>query len=167
MSAATRWLIGIGVATVMLVVASVAVARLVDREVEYDVGTPEGTVQAYLRAVAGGDATTAYGFYSTDLQDSCEITNLRDSLRLGTEDFRATLRDVTERADTVEVRVSLMQTYGSGPFDRGESVSEQVFVLTAEGGGWRLVEAPWPSWCPTPVPPARGAATGTEATIWG
>src|SRR5690606_71455 len=129
------------------------------REVDLDASTPEGTVQAYLRAVADGDATTAYAFYAPDLQQECDISYLRDSLRYGADDFRASLGEVTERGDTVEVTLAITQIYGSGPFGRSESTFDQVFILQDTAEGWRLVEAPWPSWCPIPAPGERGAAT--------
>lgn len=152
MSASSRWLIGIGVATAVLVAASLLVANLVDREVEYDPASPEGTVQAYLRAVTESDASSAFAFYSSDLQARCEIEQIRDSLQWGPEGFRVSLRDVDEFDDRVEVTVAITQVYGSGPFDRSESTFDQVFVLQQEADGWRFVEAPWPSWCPTPAP---------------
>jgi len=172
MSASSRWLVVIAATTVILVAAGLVAAQVIDREVEYDVSTPEGTVQAYLRAVAEGDATAAYAFYGASLQEHCDVTYLRDSLRWGAENFRASLRDVVTREDTVEVRISLVQTYGSGPFGRSESVFDQVFVLEESPDGWRFTEAPWPSWCPVPATPAspRGAlpvqADGRGAELW-
>lgn len=170
MSASNRWLILIAAVTALLIGASLAVASLVDREVEYDIATPEGTVQVYLRAVADRDATAAFEFYSADLRASCEIAHLRDSLQWRSENFRASLRDVIERDATVEVSVAIVETYGSGPFDRGESTFNQVFVLTAEDGGWRFVEVPWPSWCPTPatsLPGLPGTTTDQGSRLWG
>lgn len=166
MSASTRWIVLIGAATLTLVLASVAVAQFVDREVEYEIGTPEGAVQAYLRAVTERDATTAHSFYSAELRDSCDITHLRDSLRWESDNFRATLSDVVSQGDTTEVRVSIVQTYGSGPFGRSESVFEQTFVLADIEGDWRFVEVPWPSWCPEPATPARGSLISPESAPW-
>ncbi len=171
MSASSRWLIGIGIATAVLVAASLLVANLVDREVEYDPASPEGTVQAYLRAVTENDASSAYAFYGSDLQARCEIEQIRDSLQWGPEGFRVSLREVDEVDDRVEVTVAITQVYGSGPFDRSESTFDQVFVLHSEADGWRFVEAPWPSWCPTPAPatnldltPRAGLQTAAEIT---
>jgi hypothetical protein len=159
MTASTRWLAIVGGVTVALVVVSLVVAQIAGREVELDLATPEGTVQAYLRAVAEGDSTSAYAYYSPALQARCDISYLRDSLRFRSTSFRASLGEVTERGDTVEVRISITEIYGSGPFGRSESRFEQLFILEETEAGWRFAEAPWPSWCPVPIEP-RGAALG-------
>lgn len=165
MTASTRWLFVVAGAAAVLIVVSVIVALAVDREADLDLTTPEGTVQAYLRTVAEKDATAALAFYSDDLARSCEVSAIRDSLRYGADDFRASLDDVTVRGDTTEVSVALTQIYGSGPFDRGESTFQQVFVLVETSEGWRFSEPPWPSWCPRSVPtsvptPAATAVPG-------
>lgn len=167
MAPSTRWLGVVAAVTVVLVVASVLVAQLAGREAELAPDTPEGTVQAYLQALADGDANLAYSFYSPALQERCEPSNVRDSLRFGVEEFRATLGDVIDRGDTVEVVVDLTQFYGDGPFGRGESTFQQVFVLEEVDGEWVFVEAPWPTWCPAPVPEGRPSTqTPGEVSAW-
>ena len=166
-SASTRWLIVVAGVTVALVLASVLVAQLAGRETELELDTPEGAVQAYLRAVADGDAQAAYGFYSAALQERCDLSSVRDSLRFREEDFRATLGEVIDRGDTVEVLVDLTQFYGDGPFGRGESTFQQVFILEKADTGWVFVEPPWPTWCPVPVPDGRpSTSVPGEAYAW-
>lgn len=152
MSASTRWLVIVAGVGALLVAVSVVVALAVDREEEFAAGTPEAAVQAYLRAAAEGDATAVVEMFSADLQARCDTRQIRDTLRWNPNDFRATLRDVTERGDTTEVRLGITQIYGSGPFGRNESTFEQVFVLAEGTDGWVFVEPPWPTWCPLAEP---------------
>lgn len=151
MSASTRWLVIVAGATGLLVVVSLVVALATDREVDFDPDSPEGVVQAYLRAAADADASTALEWFSDDLVDRCDVAQVRESLRWNPDDFRATLREVVERDDTTEVRLGITQIYGTGPFGRDESTFEQVFVLGETAAGWRFVEPPWPTWCPAPA----------------
>lgn len=167
MATSTRWLLTVAGAAAVLIVISVAVALAVDREADLDLTTPEGTVQAYLREVAAKDAAGALEFYSADLAARCEAREVRDSLRYGADDFRASLDDVTNRGATTEVTVSITQIYGSGPFDRGESAFQHVFVLTEAAQGWRFTDPPWPSWCPTRAPlPTATAAPVPGVSAW-
>ncbi|MCK9486845.1 MAG: hypothetical protein M0R73_09140 [Dehalococcoidia bacterium] len=171
MATSTRWLLAVAVAAAALVVVSVAVALVVDREADLDLDTPEGAVQAYLRTVADRDAAGALEFYSEDLAARCEARDIRDSLRYGPDDFRASLEAVTPRSGTpplTEVTVSLTQIYRSGPFDRGESTFREVFVLTETPEGWRFTEPPWPSWCPRAAPVPAATAVPVSAVVpWG
>jgi hypothetical protein len=153
LNSSTRWLVGILSVTAVLVVASVAVALLGDREADLPEGTPQAAVQAYLRAVADGDSTAAMEWYSPELLERCEPSYLRDSLRWGPGRFRATLGEVIARDGAAEVRVTVIQTYGDGPFGRSESRFEQSFFLEEYAEGWRFVEPPWPTYCPIPVRP--------------
>lgn len=165
MTASNRWLVIVAVATVALIAVSLGVALIGDSEADLAPSSPEGTVQAYLRSVADRDATAALAFYSDELASRCEVSQIRDSLRFGPDDFRATLGDVTRRGDDTEVVVRLTQMYGYGPFGRSESTFEQIFVLQETSEGWRFVEAPWPSWCPEPLPPASRSAS-LEGFAW-
>lgn len=120
-------------------------------------------MQSYLRAVVDRDVDAVLDFYAADLRDRCEESGqVRDSLRYGPDDFSAAIEEVAERESGTEVIVAITQSYGSGPFDRGESTFTQAFILVETPEGWRFTEAPWPTWCPSPMPtatavPAPGA----------
>lgn len=164
MSRSTQLLIAVGASVLVIVVISIAVAVIAGDEQDFPAGSPEGTVQRYLRAIDDRDADAAIALFSADLAARCELEPVRSNPRRGFDvDFRATLLDTTERDDVTEVRVRLTQYYGDGPFDRGESRQEHVFVLQQSAEGWRFTEPPWPSSCPpaprtVPAPPATPAA---------
>ena len=166
MTASNRWLVVVGVAVAVIAVVSTIVAIAVDREVDLDPSTPEGMVQAYLRAVAEGDSGAAYSFYSDDLQARCDRRQVTDSLRYGPGDFSATLRGVTPRADYTEVRIDIIQRYGSDPFGSGESTFEHTFIVAEMAGGWRFDEPPWPSWCPAAPIATATAVPAPVSAAW-
>ena len=146
MTRSTRWLLAVIAVVAVLAVVAVAIA-LTTGEDELDPGTPEGAVQAYLRAVADRDAEAAYAWFSSDLQDRCRISNVRDALQYGPEDFRAQLNKVVPRDGTVDVFVEITQRYQGDLLGNSSSFS-QVFSLTEEDGAWRFVDASWPVYCP-------------------
>ncbi len=165
MSRSTQLLIAVGASVLVIVVISIAVAVIADDEQEFPAGSPEETVQRYLRAIDDRDAEAAIALFSADLSDRCELEPLRSNLRRGFNvDFRATLLDTTERGDLTEVRVRVTQYYGDGPFERGESRHEQVFVLEQSAEGWRFTQSPWPSFCPpAPIPHAPASPVAPAA----
>lgn len=149
MTRSTQWLFGVLGAVAVLIVVAFAVSVTAGGETDFPSDTPEGTVQTYLRAIADRDAEAAWAIFSDELQNRCSISNVRDALRYRPSDFRAHLGDVSPRDGTTDVFVEVTERYGDGVFGGGESTFEQIFSLTEVEDGWRLVEAPWPLWCPT------------------
>lgn len=111
-----------------------------------DPDTPEGVVQAYSAAVIDGDEQAA-GEYLTAgaFRDCADFDNgLTDNLRV-------TLVSTTERAESADVKVSIVTSYGSGPFGADEYEAEGVFDLVAENGTWLIEDAPYElTICPNP-----------------
>jgi len=142
----TQWLLGVLAAVVGLIALAVIVSVTAGGESDLDPATPEGAVQAYLRTVTERDAEGAWALFAPDLQARCSLSSVRDALRYGPRDFRAQLGDVEPHAETTDVFVEVTERYG-GVFG-GESTFEQVFPMTQLDGEWRLVDAPWPLWCP-------------------
>jgi hypothetical protein len=129
-----------------------AVALLSEGEDDFPPGSPEETVQLYLRAVADRDATTALSFISTELRESCTDIPRDSILQRGDYAFRASLEETTLREGEAQVTVQVTETYGSPPFGGGESSYDQTFLLVQEGGEWRFSEMPWPLYCvPKPI----------------
>lgn len=148
MTRSTQWLLGVLAAVAVLIGVAVVVSVTAGGETDFASDTPEGTVQAYLRAIADQDAEAAWAHFSPELQDRCSVSTVRDALRFGPRDFRAHLGEVVTRNGTTDVFVEVTERYGDGVFGGGESTFEHVFPLSAIEGGWRLVEASWPVWCP-------------------
>ena len=157
-STSSRWLAGIALVILAIIVVSVVVG-LVNRPREADLlleGTPEGTVQRYLLAVEQGESRRAYEYLGPALQERCDFQHFRDSTRRKdrrvpgrAEDLRVTLEGTQPINGTVEVRVRITQFHVSAPFDFNEYSHVQHFTLEQLDGTWRFVEPPWPmSWCP-------------------
>jgi len=152
MSTSTRWLAGVGVVVAIVVVLATVLTALADDEQEFSAGSPEATVQSYLRAVADSDATTAFTYLSPELLDRCGDFPRDVITQRGDYRFRATLVNTVQRDGTVEIEVDITERWGDGPFGGGESTWSQVFVLSQEDGTWLFTEPPWPTYCPNPKP---------------
>ena len=149
----TRWLIGVAAVVVVAIALSVIAIAAGGDEQEFAAGTPEGTVQRYLRAVIDRDASAARGYLSADLIDRCDEQRLRDAYRRSSDrDLRATLRGTTEVGDVTEVRIRITEFRGNPPFGSDDYSHDEFFALRQEGGEWRIVEPPWPLYsCPEPT----------------
>ncbi len=159
----TNWLIGAGIAVAILLVASVTVALIADRnepELRAET-TPEGVVQRYLIAIDNDDPQAAYNYLSQRLKDACTYQHFRDTNTwIREQDMRISLTDTETVGESQEVTVRIRQVYvrGDVPFTPSESSYTQRFVLRQYEGAWRFYEPPWPmSYCPgllpTRVPP--------------
>ena len=153
---ARGWLIGGAAFLGVLLVVSIVVA-LLEREETLSEGSPEATVQQFLKAVEGEDFQIAYGFLSEELREDCSVqdfvgANARNGrLRNG----RVTLERTQTVEDTTFVTVRITQFFGSGPFGTSESTFEQRFPLSQENGEWRFTQYPWPYFQCGPFKPER------------
>jgi hypothetical protein len=147
----TRWLALVAAGIAVAVIAGIAMTTLAGGERTYAPGSPERTVQDYLRAVSDRDATTALSFFAPDLLSKCEPKPRESISNRGSSSLRATLDRAVTRDSTAEVRVRVTESYDNGsPFGGGDSTFTQTFILTKTGDQWRFSEAPWPTYCPTP-----------------
>lgn len=119
---------------VVVILAVVALAR---DPVTLDPGTPEGTVQAYLQAIADEDYKAALAQTTNDIQQRCSPEMLADNVYY--ETFSATLGDVEEFGSVTVVEVSINQ--GSSGFDTG--YFERIEVAEEEGR-FAITGDPWP-----------------------
>lgn len=152
----SRWLAGVALAILALIVISVAVT-LLNRQREADLlaeDTPEGTVQRYLLAIDAGDSQAAYSYLSSELQGFCTYQSFRDSVRwTGEGDLSATVEETRTLDEQAEVRVRITQFHVSSPpfppFGGPQESSNTVwYTLEREGEVWRFTEPPWPlGWC--------------------
>lgn len=124
----------------MVVLAAVVVVLSANRSTaDYDPGTPEGTVQAYLRAVTTGDYAEAATFL--DPTGRCDVEDLD---RAGSPDSaRAYLVRTRVEGDTATVTVEVTLPSGA-PLDTAGYSETHLFRLTRSGGDWRLTGTPWP-----------------------
>jgi hypothetical protein len=99
--------------------------------------TPEGVVQRYSQAVIDGDTKTALTYLVPEIADSCT------KMPAGSDGYRLTLLDTTEREQTARVEVLIATVYGSGPLGTNEYEHEGSFDLVKDGDGWLIDVAPW------------------------
>ena len=140
------WMIGAASALGVLLVVSVAVA-LLERETEFEAGTPEAKVQSFLQAMDESEYEDAYSMLTSSLQQDCgpeQIFASRLNYDNRFEDNRITL----ERTDTVGavtfVTLRVTEFRSDGPFGSSESSYEQQYALEPEDGDWRFRQYPWP-----------------------
>lgn len=122
----------------LVAVAAVVVATLRPPP-EFDTSTPEGTVQAYLRAVFQGDLEEAAEHLSPE--SGCDVGDLEHAY--AENPGRVALVDTTLEDD--QARVSVEVVYEDGdPFGGSEYSEPHLYRLVPDGQGWLLTGAPWP-----------------------
>lgn len=132
-----RILVGIGlVALVLVVVASLLTMNR--SEENFKSGTPEATVQAYLKAAIDGKNDLAIRYLSSMTKCTAEDldrTYISDSMRIS-------LLSSEIQGDSAFVKINSEYSDG-GPFGN-ESSEEHSYRLTKESGQWRILGIPWP-----------------------
>ena len=153
------WLIGGAALLGLLLVASI-VAALFQDETEFDPGSPEAAVQAYLRALEEDDFQAAYQALSPELQSRCSIEDMfggRRSDRWRLNDRQITLEGAQTLEETTFVTVRIAELRGGGLFGPSDHSFEDTFALRKYDGLWRFSDNPWPRFScarATPSPPA-------------
>jgi hypothetical protein len=171
------WLIGGAAFVGVLLVASIviAVARQPSPLAE---GTPERTVQLFLKALRDEDFKSAYGLLSTDRRTECTVEEFafrgldgRQELR----DSRVTLKDTKPLNGSTIVASRVTRVQSRGPFGTSEYTHEQSFTLVREDGRWSVDQYTWPYFgcgnprfpqpaVPKPVAPAGPPSATPTAT---
>ncbi|TFD01886.1 hypothetical protein E3T28_06375 [Cryobacterium sinapicolor] len=129
-----------------LVVIALIVVFTGGEPARLDADTPEGVVQAYSAAVIDGDEQAAGGYLAEGAFEGCE-----DFDRGPTDNMRITLVSTTERAESADVKVAIVTSYGSGPFGADEYETQGVFDLVLVDDTWLIDDAPYElSICPNP-----------------
>ena len=160
MTASTKWLIGMGAALGILVVAAVVGALVFDggQPELFPDDVPEGITQRYVLAMIDGDLDEAWGYLSPELQAGCTLEEWREVARRQShlEDSQILLDEVKEINDA-EVTVSLNRRRISqpDPFEFSFSPEESNFhfedfrLEELENDQWRISQLPWPVFrCP-------------------
>ncbi len=152
MTTSNKWLIGMGAALGVLVLIAV-VAAVLTSNTRPDLrpeDTPEGVVQRYVQALIDNDMDRAYTYLSSDLQESCPLSDWQQQARkpYRLDESQVLLKEVKDYADgDAGVTVTITQFQGPEPFDLTpqESSFDQTFRLkTQDDGAWRFSQMPWP-----------------------
>lgn len=126
-----------GIVVLAVVAGVVSALRPVS---EFEPGTPEATVQAFLQAVFEGDEETAESYLASDSRcDASDIERARAD-----DSSRVVLRESDIEDGRARVTVEIVSSRDGGPFDVDEYSRRRTFDLVQESGEWRLEEAPWP-----------------------
>ena len=129
------------VVAVVVVIAVAAGVVAADRsEVEVQAGTPEATVQAYLRAVLDGDVAA---LDQLEPGTRCEAGDITGAFV--PESARIVLAGSEVDGAHATVRVEITEGSAGSPFGVDEYTHEQRFALEqSDTGDWYIVGAPWP-----------------------
>jgi hypothetical protein len=132
-------ILAIVVGAIVVLATAVVTVSAKSSTADYDPGTPEGTVQAYLRAVTSGDYAEAATFL--DPAGDCDVEDLDRAG--GSDSARVYLVRTGVEGDTATVTVDVTRPSG-GPLDTAEYTETHLFRLTRSDGDWRLSGTPWP-----------------------
>lgn len=132
-----KWLFPVVAGTILLALTLIALFR---EPVVLEGDTPEGTVQAFLQAIADEDLESARSYLSPGLQEECTATDIASAGPY--ESFTATLGRVEELGDEtlvfVSLRLGIDSSLDSYSFDPGP------YRLQREAGVWGIAEVAWP-----------------------
>jgi hypothetical protein len=120
---------------VTVAVLALTVGRGVE---EFDLDSPEGVAQAYLKAAFDGKFDEAANYFATESE--CDATDL-DRAYIQ-EDVRISLVEVTTTADKGTVRINAEIADGS-PF-AGYYEEQHSLRVVREDDTWKLTGIPWP-----------------------
>jgi hypothetical protein len=155
------WLVAGGALFGALIVATIIVVVAVKpKEASYDPKSPEGVVQAYLRAIRDGDFERAKGYIEPAALQRCDGLGPPERFaREQLEDTTVTLERARTDGGAATVTVRIQHEDG-GPFASGSGYGYQIdFRLTQVSGAWLLGGLasdglPWPLYqCPKPARP--------------
>jgi hypothetical protein len=155
MKSTDKFLIGIVVGIVLLVVAAFVVTLTRPEPTYQAEDTPEGVAHNYLLALQKEDYQRAYGClspalkgypisvekFAEDVEDRSWLFRLDTDTTLAVESAR-----VTANRTVVKVRESRFS--GSGLFDSSQSTTIFKMELQLEDGEWKIVDADYYfAWC--------------------
>lgn len=132
-----KWVFPVVAGAILLVLTLIALFR---EPVVLDSASPEGTVQAFLQAIADHDFEGAHDQLSPGLQEECSTADIASAGPY--ESFTATLGDVEEFGDETIVHVSLR--LGDGSSLDGYIFDPGPYRLQQDSGLWGITEIAWP-----------------------
>lgn len=126
-----------GIVVLAVVAGVVAALRPVE---DFEAGTPEASVQGFLRAVIEGEEAAAERYLATDSE--CSASDVEEARTA--DSARVVLRESETENGTARVSVEIVSSSSGGPFEADEYSRNRTFDLVQEGGEWRLEDVPWP-----------------------
>lgn len=155
MKSTDKFLIGIVVGIVLLVIAAFVVTLTRPEPTYQAEDTPEGVAHNYLLALQEEDYQRAYGYLSPTLKG---YPVSAETFAADVEDFPWQFRMDTDTALAVEsarvtgnravVKVRESRFYGGVLFDSGQTTAVFEMELELEEGEWKIVDADYYfAWC--------------------
>jgi len=132
-----RTLIAILAAIAVIVVVALVVVLTRGAAAPLDESTPEGVVQRYAQAVAGGDDAAALEYLAPSADLECYDYDT------GADRARLTFVSTDITGDTAIVTVNLTATYGYSLFGSSQSSYQERFELVKSGTAWQITTAPY------------------------
>jgi hypothetical protein len=111
---------------------------------EYPAGTPEGTVQAYVRALDSGDVAGGYDQLSARLTATMTESAFADRVAMYGYGYGDTMGRVVRidrtdvRDDRATVFVTVETYYGGGGLTPSRSTVHSSLQLVRDNGSWKL-----------------------------
>jgi hypothetical protein len=136
--------IALAIVAVLVVLAVVTILAFGGGVREYPAGTPEATVQAYVRALDSGDVAGAYTQLSTRLKAILSQSGFADRAAMYGYGYGDTMGRVVriDRTDVRDDRATVFLTvetyYGGGGLTPNRSTVHPSLQLVRENGAWRL-----------------------------
>ncbi len=147
-----KFLLGIVIGIVLLVVVTLAVAFNQPEAAYQPDDTPGGVVHNYVLAIQDEDYARAYGYISPTLRgyppNTVAFTNDLKNHTWNNSSFESLAIDssTVEGADA-RVTLSVLSFYSGDLFSSGQNSYTLDFVLKLEAGGWKITNAdnyfPW------------------------
>jgi len=143
-----RFLVGIVIGSVVLIVVGVLVAQLAGRNQPTraaDPSSPVGVVEAYLEALRAGDADRAYSYLSRSAQASTPRDRYLERFpRFGPPSQTSTrvlIEPVSVEGDSAEVKVTVSRfNSGGAPFSTNTYHQDYTIRLVREDGAWKVAQ---------------------------
>ena len=142
-----RFLIGLVIGIIALVIIAFVVT-LLRPEADYQSDdTPEGVTHNYLLALQRDDYERAYGYLSENLPNypatidefARDIKNYRWDFRLN-ENVTLQVQSTREIGNRTYVTVDENRFSGGGLFNSNQYLSQFEIELVQESGGWKIID---------------------------
>ena len=134
-----KFLIGIVVGIIVLVIAAVSVVLLRGKSEEYVADNdPAGVVHNYFLAIQRQDYDKAYNYLSDEIKSKPDLDDFILILKIGESSIDA------KRA---QVQVTITTYRGGGFLDSGSYANrDTVHLRSTPNGEWKIFQFPYPYW---------------------
>jgi hypothetical protein len=152
MKSSNRFLLGFGIALIVLVAITTTLVLLNRDNVSMlPENTPEGTVQRFLLAVQDQDFQKAYSYLQVE-EKGIKLTyddwlqSVSPPFQRTSVSWKATLGKTTVSGDTATVEVLINIFQPGGPFENPVRTQTEIYQLKQVNNQWFITTHPWLYW---------------------